>query len=471
MADSEDLLFKPVVELASLLRSRKLSPVELTRACLARIASLEPTYHAWVTVMAERAMDEARQAEKEIHAGKVRGPLHGIPYGVKDLVATRGTRTTWGARPYENQTFDFDGAVVRRLRDAGAILVGKLAMIELAGGLGYSKGDASLTGAARNPWDPGRWTCGSSSGSGAAVGTAMLPFAIGSETWGSILCPSAFCGISGLRPTFGRVSRQGAMALSWTLDKLGPLGRSARDVEIVYRAIAGHDPDDPYSSTEPLGSESSVDAAKRFRVGFLRLDFKKTGNPAVERAYLKAVDDLNAAGARTEEVQLPDLPFESTTAIILTSEVATAYEELLKNDRVRQLSSPGAPLAFVTAHAVRGADYVKAQRIRTVCQRAMADRFRDYDVILYPTEMHTAFGADQDFSNVPWSDPAGGAGNLCGLPAVSVPCGFADDGLPAGLAFLASAFEESKAAGLARFYQSITSWHTRRPPIAAPAHA
>jgi aspartyl-tRNA(Asn)/glutamyl-tRNA(Gln) amidotransferase subunit A len=469
--DSEDLLFQPVTELASLIRTKKLSPVELTRACLARITALEPTYHAWVTVLAERALDEARRAEKEIASGRVRSPLHGIPYGAKDLVATRGTRTTWGAKPYEKQSFDFDAAVIRRLHDAGAILVGKLAMIELAGGLGYSKGDASLTGAARNPWDPQRWTCGSSSGSGAAVGTAMLPFAVGSETWGSILCPSAFCGISGLRPTFGRVSRQGAMALSWTLDKLGPLGRTARDVEVVYRVLAGHDPDDPYSSAEPLGAESDPERARRLRVGFLRLDFKKAGNPAVERAYLKAIDDFSSAGVRAEEVTLPDLPFEATTAIILTSEVATAYEELQRDDRVRQLSSQGAPLAFVTAHAVRGADYVKAQRIRTICQRAMADRFRDYDVILYPTEMHTAFGFDQDFSDIPWSDPAGGAGNLCGLPAVSVPCGFADDGLPAGLAFLASAFEESKAVSLARLYQSITSWHTRRPPIAAPAHA
>ncbi|HZN04677.1 MAG TPA: amidase [Candidatus Polarisedimenticolia bacterium] len=462
---SEETLFLPVTDLAARLHSRRLSPVALTEAYLARIDELDPAYHAWVTVMRDSALAEAKQAEREIARGRIRGPLHGIPYGAKDLVATKGTRTTWGAKPYEQQSFDYDAAVIRKLRGAGAILLGKLAMIEMAGGLGYEKGTASLTGAARNPWDPSRWTCGSSSGSGAAVGTGMLPFAIGSETWGSIVCPSAFCGITGLRPTFGRISRQGAMALSWTLDKLGPMGRTARDCEVVYRVLSGRDPDDPYTTDEPLGPESSSAGAQRLKVGFLRLDFKKSGNPSVEHAFMKALDDLRGAGVAAEETRLPELPFEAATAVILTSEVATAYEDLQRGDKVRQLSSPGAALAFVTAHAVRGSDYVKAERLRTVCVRAMADLFSKYDVILYPTEMHTAFGYDQDFSGVSWSDPAGGAGNLCGLPAVSVPCGFADDGLPAGLGVLAGAYDEAKAVTLARHYQSITSWHTRRPPV------
>ena len=462
---SEETLFLPVTDLAARLHARRLSPVALTEAYLARIDQLEPAYHAWVTVMRDSALEEARQAEREIARGRIRGPLHGIPYGAKDLVATKGTRTTWGARPYENQSFDYDAAVIRKLRSAGAILLGKLAMIEMAGGLGYERGTASLTGAARNPWDASRWTCGSSSGSGSAVGTGMLPFAIGSETWGSIVCPSAFCGISGLRPTFGRISRQGAMALSWTLDKLGPMGRTARDCEVVYRVLAGRDAEDPYTSDEPLGPESSAAGAARLKVGFLRLDFKKGGNPDVERVFLKALDELRGAGVAAEETKLPDLPFEATTSVILTSEVTTAYEDLLRGARARQLASPGAPLAFVTAHAVRGSDYVKAERLRTVCVRAMADLFSQYDVILYPTEMHTAFGYDQDFTDIAWSDPAGGAGNLCGLPAVSVPCGFADDGLPVGLGILAGAYDEAKAVTLARHYQSITSWHTRRPPV------
>jgi len=461
----EDLLYKPVTEIARLLRDRKLSPVELTRACLTRTESLDPRLHAWVTVASEQALLEARQAEKEITAGRYRGPLHGVPYGAKDLLATRGVRTTWGAQPLESQMIDDDAAVIRRLRQAGAVLLGKLAMIELAGGLGYSKGNASLTGAARNPWDQGRWTCGSSSGSGAAVSAAMVPFAIGSETWGSIICPSSFCGISGLRPTFGRVSRQGAMALSWTLDKIGPMARSARDCEIVLRAIAGKDAADPYSAEEPQGPEANPESARRFKVAYVQLDFDKSGNPGVREAFHRALVDLAHAGAVAERVELPKLPFEATTIAVLTSEAATAFEELEKSGAVRRLATTDAALSFVTARAVRGSDLVKAQRIRTLCQRAMAELFTTYDVLLCPGEMHTAFPVDKDFSEIEWEDPVGAAGNLCGLPAVTVPCGFDADGLPVGLAMMSGAFEESRALSLARLYQTITAWHEHRPPI------
>src|SRR5947208_8591288 len=279
---AEDVLYKTVAELAKMLRARQVSPVELTRAYLARIERLNPKLSAFATVTADLALGQAREAEREIAAGKDRGPLHGIPYGVKDLVATKGTRTTWGAKPYEDQVFDRDAAIVRRLESAGAVLLGKLAMIELAGGLGYSKGESSLQGAAHNPWGLDRWTCGSSSGSGAAVAAGLVPFAIGSETWGSIICPSSFCGVSGLRPTFGRVSRQGAMALSWTLDKLGPMARSARDCELVLGRIQGHDPDDPYSAAEKPAAPSDPAAVKTMRIGYLRLDFQKQGDKSVE---------------------------------------------------------------------------------------------------------------------------------------------------------------------------------------------
>jgi len=464
-----DLLFRPVSELSRLVRERKLTSVELTGACLDRIGMLDPTLHAFVTVMTEPALDEARRADREIAAGKVRGPLHGIPYGAKDLLATRGAPTTWGAKPFQNQLFEHDAAVIRRLRDAGAVLLGKLAMIELAGGLGYNTGAASLTGAARNPWDTSRWTCGSSSGAGAAVSSAMVPFAIGSETWGSIVCPSAFCGISGLRPTFGRVSRQGAMALSWSLDKIGPMARSARDCELVYRAIAGHDPDDPYSADQPKGPESDPATARNLKVGFLRLDFSKTGNPEVGRVFHHALMALGRAGLRCEEVTLPDLPFAAATVAILSGEVGTAFEEIERDGRVRELVTQDAVVSMVAARALRATDFVKAQRVRTVCMRAVADLFANWDVILYPAEMHTAFGAEEDFSKIAWSDPAGAAGNLCGLPALSVPCGFADDGLPVGLGIMAGAFEEAKALSVGRFYQRITDWHQQQPPIAPAA--
>jgi aspartyl-tRNA(Asn)/glutamyl-tRNA(Gln) amidotransferase subunit A len=463
----DDVLYQPVTRLARLVRERTISPVELTRACLERIDALDPKLHAWVTVTPERALAEARQAEKEIKAGKYRGPLHGIPYGAKDLLSTKGVRTTWGARPLESQLIDFDASVIRRLQRAGAVLLGKLAMIELAGGLGYSKGDASLTGAARNPWDQGRWTCGSSSGSGAAVSAALVGFAIGSETWGSIICPSSFCGVSGLRPTFGRVSRQGAMALSWTLDKIGPMARSARDCELVLRAIQGHDPEDPYSAEEPAGPESSPDGARRLKVGYVQLPFDKLGNPGVREAFHRALVDLAHAGVMADRVELPKLPFEPATIAILNSEAVSAFEELDRSGAVRHLSTEDAPLEFITTRAVRGSDLVKAQRIRTLCQRAMAEMFRTYDVVMCPSEMHTAFPVDKDFSEIEWEDPVGAAGNLCGLPAVSVPCGFDADGLPVGLAMMSGAFEESKALSLARYYQRITSWHERRPPLAA----
>jgi aspartyl-tRNA(Asn)/glutamyl-tRNA(Gln) amidotransferase subunit A len=467
---SEDLLYKPIAELSRMLRSRQVSPVELTQACLGRIEALDPLLRAFVTVTPDLALAQARQAEREIAGGTNRGPLHGIPYGAKDLLATRGIRTTWGAKPFEERVIDRDATSIRRLRDAGAILLGKLAMIELAGGLDYSRGDASLTGAAHNPWNLGRWTCGSSSGSGAAVSAALVPFAIGSETWGSIICPSTYCGVSGLRPTFGRISRQGAMALSWSLDKLGPMARSARDCEIVLRAIEGRDPEDPYSADEPPGPPSDPSSAKRFKAGYLKLPWDKYGDKSVQRAFEKALADLERGGVRLEEAKLPDLPFESVTAAILYAEASSAFEELERSGGARALATPTAWQSFIISRAIRGADLVKAQRIRTVCQRAMADFFGTYDALLFPGDMSTAIPWDKDFSEGGFPpDPAGAAGNLCGLPALAVPCGLADDGLPASLTIMSGAFDEAKAISLGRFYQGITSWHEKRPPVTHPA--
>src|SRR6266581_4004333 len=240
--------FLPVRALAARLRARKLTSQELTEGCLDRLERLGPRYHAVVTPMRDSALEEARRADKEIAAGKPRGPLHGIPFGVKDLLATRGVPTTWGAAPYKDQVFDYDATVVERLRRAGAVLVAKLAMVELAGGMGYDHADASFTGPGLSPWNTKFWSGGSSSGPGAAVAAGLVPFAIGSETSGSILTPASYCGVTGLRPTYGLVSRHGAMALSWTLDKLGPMGRTADDCALILAAIAGPDPADESSS-------------------------------------------------------------------------------------------------------------------------------------------------------------------------------------------------------------------------------
>ena len=240
----EDILYLPVSELSRRIRERQLSPVELTESYLERTRQIGPKLNAYITLTPELAKQQAAAAEKEIRAGKYRGVLHGIPYAAKDLLAVKGYPTTWGARPYADQRFNDDATVIRKLEAAGAVLIGKASMIELAGGMGYRFASASAPGATKNPWNLEHWTCGSSSGSGAIMAAGLAAFALGTETWGSIICPSGFCGVSGLRPTFGRVSRAGAMALSYSMDKIGPMCRTAEDCDAVLRVISGHDSQD-----------------------------------------------------------------------------------------------------------------------------------------------------------------------------------------------------------------------------------
>src|SRR3954470_16320702 len=241
---STDTLFLSVAELGKLIKSKQLSPVELTEAYLERARSTGARLNAFATLTPDLALHQASTAEAEIKAGNYRGPLHGIPYAAQDLLAVKGYPTQWGARPYATQKFDQNATVIKKLEQAGAVLLGKAAMIELAGGMGYRFASASISGAAKNPWNEGCWTCGSSSGSGAVVSAGLAAFAIGTETWGSIVCPSSFTGISGLRPTYGRVSRHGAMALAYSMDKIGPMARAAEDCGLILAAIAGHDADD-----------------------------------------------------------------------------------------------------------------------------------------------------------------------------------------------------------------------------------
>src|SRR5271167_277866 len=256
----ESLLYASVGELAKQIQSKQLSPVELTKSYLERSEKLGPKLNAYARLTPTLALEQAQAAEKEIQRGHYRGPLHGIPYAAKDLLAVKDIPCTWGAKPYAEQVFHYDATVIEHLHNVGAILVGKAAMIELAGGLGYTYASASLQGETRNPWDTSCWTCGSSSGSGAIVAAALAGFAIGTETWGSIVCPSAFCGISGFRPTFGRVSRFGAMALAYSMDKVGPMCRTAEDCQLVLRVLAGHDPRD--LSSLPA-AEASLPASSR----------------------------------------------------------------------------------------------------------------------------------------------------------------------------------------------------------------
>jgi len=324
--------FLPVSELAAMLRNGALTSLELTELSLTRLQALGPKFNAVVTLMHDPAIRAARAADHEIKAGKIRGPLHGIPFGVKDLLATSGVPTTWGATPYRHQVFDDDATVVERLRDAGAILVAKLAMVELAGGMGYNNADASFSGPGRTPWNTKFWSGGSSSGPGAAVSAGLVPFAIGSETSGSILTPSAFSGVSGLRPTYGLVSRHGAMALCWTLDKLGPMCRTADDCGLVLAAIAGRDPRDPSSLEGGYTHTDAMAAGKRFRLAVPKGVVEKV-QPEVRENFERSIELLKPHADVTRDVEWPDMPWGPAVSAIVGAEGASAFLDLIEIGR------------------------------------------------------------------------------------------------------------------------------------------
>lgn len=465
----EDVLYLPVRELAAGIRAGRLSPVELAESYLARLEAIGPQLNAVVTVLREQALAEARQAEAEIGAGRYRGPLHGIPYGVKDLLATKGVPTTWGAEPYRHQVFDHDATVVRRLREAGAVLLAKLAMVEIAGGMGYDTADASLTGPALTPWNTGYWAGGSSSGSGAAVAAALVPFAIGSETWGSIVTPAAFCGVTGLRPTYGRVSRYGAMALSWTMDKLGPLCRTADDCGIILAAIAGPDPLDPSAVDRPL-EDIVTPPAHRWRIGVLK-DATKDIMPAVAENFERALEVLSRVADIERDVELPDHPYGAAAGLIIDAEAASAFEELLDSGQVQQLRAPGSRTGGYSGMVVLAKDYIKALRLRGPMQRDLDAFLARFDAVATPTRGTVAYPADRPFREA-YREYRGGtaigaAGNVAGLPAIAVPNGFGEHSLPTSLTLTGRAWDEAKLIAIAWAYQAATDWHTRRPPIAA----
>ncbi|MCW3979398.1 MAG: amidase, partial [Candidatus Bathyarchaeota archaeon] len=364
------------------MRTGKISPIELTETFLSRLEELGPRYNAVVTVTRERALEQARKAEEEIASGNYRGPLHGIPYGGKDLLATSGgIPTSWGAAPFKDRTFDYDATVVRKLEEAGAVLAAKLAMIELAGGMGYRQPHASFTGPPRNPWNTNTWTGGSSSGSGAAVSAGLVPFAIGSETWGSILSPANNCGVAGLRPTYGRVSRYGAMALSWTLDKLGPLCLTADDCGLVLEAIAGPDPDDPTTTDRRFKYE-----AEKPKKGFKLAVLKGDGEGIHEEVLANFEESLKVLEkvATIEEIEFPDLPYEAITRIILSAEAASAFDEFAESGAARGLTAPEDHYGPYARAAVLAKDYLKALRLRAQMARAADEVMTPYDAVAAP---------------------------------------------------------------------------------------
>lgn len=466
---SESLYFKSAAELGRLLRSRKLTSMALTQGYIDRLRSLGRELNAVVTLMEDTALEDARRADADLRLGRSRGPLHGVPFGVKDLLATRGVPTTWGAEPYRNQVFDHDATVVRRLRDAGAVLVAKLAMVELAGGMGYDEADAAFTGPGITPWNRAFWSGGSSSGPGSAVAAGLVGFAIGSETSGSILTPSAYCGVTGLRPTYGLVSRHGAMALSWTLDKLGPMCRSAEDCGLVLAAIAGSDPEDATAVDRGFRwRRPAATRSRRLRVMVPKGCVEKV-QTAVRDNFEASLHVLAPFADIEREVEWPDFPWGPCVGTIVDAEGAAAFLPLLESGEVAKLRCPADRIGGYNALLTPAVDYVQALRLRAPMKRAVNALFQRFDVVAAPTRANVSSPLDKKFRNA-YPDVNGGpaliaAGNLCGLPAVCLPNGFGENGLPTSVSFMGAAFSEAMLLEVAYRLQQETQWHEQAPPV------
>jgi aspartyl-tRNA(Asn)/glutamyl-tRNA(Gln) amidotransferase subunit A len=461
-----DPSFLSIPELGALLRSRQVSATELTRHFLERLELLGPRYNAVVSVLRQPALVEAAERDREIHQGRIRGPLHGIPYGVKDLLATQGAPTTWGAQPYRNQMLQGDATVVRRLRHAGAVLCAKLSMVELAGGMGYNQAFASFTGPGKSPWNTARWSGGSSSGPGSAVGAGLVPFAIGSETWGSIQFPATFCGVTGLRPTYGRVSRHGAMALSWTMDKLGPLARTALDCGLVLAAIAGPDPEDP-SALPTRFVAPGRGRRRKYRLGVLRGTRDKT-QPEVLRNFDASIEILREEGALIDDLVLPDLPFDQAASIIIDAEAASVFEPLFESGRITELTAPEDRLGGYPGQVILAKDYLRALRVRRLAAQALDRLLSGVDAIAAPSLPTVAWPLDTAFDKVypdyPGGASIGGAANLCGVPGLFLMNGVGEAGLPTSLQLTGRALSEETLLGIGIRYQERTGFHRLRPP-------
>ena len=465
----EEIFYLSVSELAKRIESKKLSPVDLTQLYLDRSQKFGSRFNAYAHLTPETALARAKAAEKEIQRGHYRGPLHGIPYAAKDLLAVKGLPTTWGAKPFANQVFDYNATVIEHLNSVGAVMLGKASMIELAGGMGYRFASASLQGEAKNPWDTACWTCGSSSGSGAIVAAGLAAFAIGTETWGSIICPSAFCGVSGLRPTYGRVSRYGAMALAPSMDKIGPMARSAEDCARIFAAIAGHDPKD--RGTVPIDkgaftySPSMELRSRPLKVGWLTNAWKSL-EPGVAKPVEAAARVVKKYFSSVKDAALPLGPWEEAGGIIVAVESAASFRQLIRSGQVSELNDPLGQIAGYVNEQYSAADYLQALKVREIVQKKMDSLFDTYDVIATAAQPVPATPLTMNLeTELTFPDPLGGIGNICGLPAMSVPCGFTEKNLPVGLQFVGRAGDDFAVIQAGRTFQAHTDWHKRHPKI------
>lgn len=453
----EDLAFATVPQLAELIRTRKVTSTELTKMYLGRLKRYGPKLLCVVTLTEDLALRQAADADADIKRGKYRGPLHGIPWGAKDLFATKGIKTTWGAEPYRDQVIDYDATVIERLRDAGAVLVAKLSMGALAQGARW------FAGVTRNPWAPDenqQGSSGSSAGPASATAAGLVGFSIGTETLGSIVSPSARCGNTSLRPTYGRVSRYGAMGLSWTMDKIGPMCRGVEDCAAALHAIYGPDGHDITVGDAPFNWNPDTNLTT-LRIGYLKTEFEPTPTPQMSdqqkqqmeqrRAiYKTALETLEKAGAKLNPIVLPKFSTASLR-FILSAEAATAFDDITRDGRVNQLSgqSPGDwPNTFRTSRFIPAVEYLRAQRARTMLQAEMEKLMSQWDVFVSPAPGSASLLVT----------------NLTGHPAVVLPCGFVNN-LPVAIMFTGGVYDEVSPLRVALAYEQATTWHTMHPKV------
>ena len=443
-ATVEELAFAPVTVLSELVRRRKVTSLELTRMYLERIRRLDPRLHAVITVTEERALRQARAADEEIARGRYRGPLHGIPWGAKDLLAVKGYPTTWGTAPFREQVIDEDAEVVQRLDRAGAVLIAKLTLGELAWG------DVWFGEMTRNPWKLEQGSSGSSAGPGSATAAGLVGFSIGSETLGSLSSPSTRTGVTGLRPTYGRVPRSGAMALSWSMDKLGPMCRSVEDCALVFSEIHGPDSRDLSVVDVPFTWNAGL-RPQDVRIGYFASAFERDEKDYPNKKFdLATLEVLRARGATLVPVELPEMPYGAMT-LILSAEAGAAFDEFTRQGRVDVMKRQGKstwPTTFRAARFIPAIDYINANRVRTLAMQRWAELFRGVDVIVAPT-----FSGQLT------------ATNLTGHPAVILPNGFREDGTPVSITFLGGLYGEDRLLAVAHAYQAATDFHLRHPEL------
>ena len=441
-SDKNEIAFYTIGQLAELIRTNQITSVELTNFFIDRLKKFDPVLHCLITFTEERALRQAKIADEEIASGKYRGLLHGIPFGVKDLLATKEYKTTWGSVPFKDQIIDEDATVITKLEKAGAVLIAKFTMGELAWG------DVWFGGKTRNPWDTTQGSSGSSAGSASAVSAGLIPFAIGTETYGSIVSPSTVCGTTGLRPTYGRVSRTGAMALSWSMDKIGPICRSSEDLAIVFNSIYG--PDGMDQTIYNAGfNYIPLKTLRGMKIGYLKNDFDKQYD--FHKNDSLTLIKLKELGAELIPIELPVFPINDL-AIMLSAEAGAAFDELTRSNKddllVRQIKNAW-PNSFRASRFIPAVEYINASRVRTLLIQEMQKLMSTIDLYVAPS----------------WEGDNNLLTNLTGHPCVVLPNGFLDNGTPTSITFRGRLFDEGTLIAFAKLYQGTTDFHLKHPEM------